>query len=113
MMRTAGGASAFPRQCHRQTWGKSNNSGIEIVEGLAEQSICRARTRSGLYESAREANVNVSFSVEPRTVFSGSVIGFGVGTYVAHKDRQKLPSSHSQNKIRSVENAILEHMAIQ
>jgi membrane-associated phospholipid phosphatase len=49
----------------------------------------------------------------PADVFSGSVIGFGVGTYVAHKDRQKLPSCHSQNKIRSVENVILEHMAIQ
>src|ERR1017187_7114104 len=67
MMRTAGGASALPRQCHRQTWGKSNNSGIEIAEGLAEQPICRALTRSGFCESAREANVNVSFSVEPRT----------------------------------------------
>ena len=49
----------------------------------------------------------------PADVFSGSVIGFGVGTYVAHKDRQKLPSLHSQNKIRRVQNAILEHVAIQ
>jgi len=48
----------------------------------------------------------------PADVFSGSVIGFGVGTYVAHKDRPKLPPPHSQNKIRRVQNAILEHVAI-
>jgi membrane-associated phospholipid phosphatase len=48
----------------------------------------------------------------PADVFSGSVIGFGVGTYVAHKDQQKAPAPHS-HKIRNVENAILEHMAIQ
>jgi membrane-associated phospholipid phosphatase len=49
----------------------------------------------------------------PADVFSGSVIGYGVGTYVAHKDRQKAPSPHSQNKIQRVQNAILEHVAIQ
>ena len=49
----------------------------------------------------------------PADVFSGSVIGFGVGTYVTHKDRQKLPSPHSQNKIRRVQNAVLERVAIQ
>ena len=49
----------------------------------------------------------------PADVFSGSVIGYGVGTYVAHKDRQKAPSPHSQNKIKRAENAILEHVAIQ
>ena len=49
----------------------------------------------------------------PADVFSGSVIGYGVGTYVAHKDRQKLMVPRSQNRIRRVENAILEHVAIQ
>ena len=68
MTRIAGVASAFPRQCHRQARRKLNNAWIEIAEVLAEQSICRALTRSGLCESAREGNVNVSFSVEPRTV---------------------------------------------
>ena len=48
----------------------------------------------------------------PADVFAGSVIGFGVGTYVAHKDRQKLPSPHSHNKIQRVQNAILEQVAI-
>ncbi len=48
----------------------------------------------------------------PADVFSGSVIGYGVGTYVAHKDRQKAPSPHSQNRIKRAENAILEHVAI-
>lgn len=48
----------------------------------------------------------------PADVFSGSVIGFGVGTYVAHKDRQKLMVPHSQNRIRRIENAVLEHVAI-
>lgn len=49
----------------------------------------------------------------PADVFSGSVIGYGVGTYVAHKDRQKALSPHSQNEIKRAENAILEHVAIQ
>jgi membrane-associated phospholipid phosphatase len=49
----------------------------------------------------------------PADVFSGSVLGYGVGTYVSHKDRQKVPSPHSQNKIKRVPNAILEHVAIQ
>jgi len=48
----------------------------------------------------------------PADVFSGSVIGYGVGTYVAHKDRQKLPPPHSQNRVRRVQNAVLEHVAI-
>ena len=48
----------------------------------------------------------------PADVFSGSVIGFGVGTYVAHKDRQKIMVPRSQNRIERLENAILEHMAI-
>ena len=49
----------------------------------------------------------------PADVFSGSVIGYGIGTYVAHKDRQKLMVPHSQNRIKRVQNAILEHVAIQ
>jgi len=49
----------------------------------------------------------------PADIFSGSVIGYGVGTYVAHKNRLKVPSPHSQNKVKRVENAILEHVAIQ
>ena len=49
----------------------------------------------------------------PADVFSGSVIGFGVGTYVTHKDRPKVLLPHSQNKITGVKNAILEHIAIQ
>ena len=49
----------------------------------------------------------------PADVVSGSVIGFGVGTYVTHKDGPKAPSPHSQNRIKRAENAILEHVAIQ
>jgi membrane-associated phospholipid phosphatase len=49
----------------------------------------------------------------PADVFSGSVIGFGVGTYVTHKDRPKTLSPHSQNRIKRVHNAILEHVVIQ
>jgi len=49
----------------------------------------------------------------PSDVFAGSVIGFGVGTYVSHKDRQKLMVPRSQNRIKRVENAVLTHMAIQ
>ena len=48
----------------------------------------------------------------PADVFAGSVIGFGVGTYVSHKDRQKLMVPHSQNRIKRVENAVLERVAI-
>lgn len=49
----------------------------------------------------------------PADVFSGSVIGYGVGTYVAHKDRQQQqPSSHPHNKIKRLPDAILEHVAI-
>ncbi len=49
----------------------------------------------------------------PADVFSGSVIGYGVGTYVAHKDRQQKPSSHPHNLIKRLPDAILEHIAIQ
>jgi membrane-associated phospholipid phosphatase len=48
----------------------------------------------------------------PADVFSGSVIGFGVGTYVTHKDRQKLMVPHSQNRIKRMENALTDHLAI-
>jgi membrane-associated phospholipid phosphatase len=49
----------------------------------------------------------------PSDVFAGSVIGFGVGTFVSHKDRQKLIVPRAQNRIRRMENALLEHVAIQ
>jgi membrane-associated phospholipid phosphatase len=49
----------------------------------------------------------------PADVFSGAVIGYGVGTYVAHKDRQETPSPHSENKIKRVQNTILERVTIQ
>lgn len=49
----------------------------------------------------------------PSDVFAGSVIGYGVGTYVAHKDRQKPASPHSQNRIKRLPTAILERVAIQ
>ncbi|MGB8886029.1 MAG: phosphatase PAP2 family protein [Candidatus Korobacteraceae bacterium] len=48
----------------------------------------------------------------PADVFAGSVLGFGVGTYVAHQDRSKALPLHSQNRIRRVQNALLEHVAI-
>lgn len=46
----------------------------------------------------------------PADVFAGSVLGFGVGTYVARKDRVKPP--HSLNRVQRVQNAILSHVAI-
>ena len=49
----------------------------------------------------------------PSDVFAGSVIGFAVGTYVSHKDSQKLMVPCSQNRIKRVENAGLAHVAIQ
>jgi membrane-associated phospholipid phosphatase len=49
----------------------------------------------------------------PADVFAGSVIGYGVGAYVAHKDLHKAPSPHSQNRIKRVQDAVLEHVAIQ
>ena len=49
----------------------------------------------------------------PADVFAGSVIGFGVGTFVSHKDRQKLMVPRSQNRIQRIENAVLAHVAIQ
>ena len=50
----------------------------------------------------------------PADVFSGSVIGYGVGTYVAHKDRHKAPWCPIRRTGSSAyENAILEHVAIQ
>jgi PAP2 superfamily len=49
----------------------------------------------------------------PADVFSGAVIGFGVGTYVTHKDSQKLMWHHSPGKVKRVEHAVLERVAIQ
>jgi len=49
----------------------------------------------------------------PADVFSGAVIGFGVGTYVSSKDSQHRMSPHSQNRIVRFENAILARVAIQ
>jgi len=49
----------------------------------------------------------------PSDVFVGSVLGYGVGAYVAHKEGPKTPSPHSQNRIKRVQNAILERVAIQ
>lgn len=49
----------------------------------------------------------------PSDVFSGAVIGFGVGTFVSHKDRPELMVPRAQTRIRRVENAILERVAIQ
>jgi membrane-associated phospholipid phosphatase len=49
----------------------------------------------------------------PSDVFSGAVIGFGVGTFVSHKDRQNLIVPRSQTRLGRIENAILERVAIQ
>jgi membrane-associated phospholipid phosphatase len=49
----------------------------------------------------------------PSDVFSGAVIGFGVGTYVSHKDRKELMVPRAQNRIKRVENAVLNHVAVQ
>jgi len=49
----------------------------------------------------------------PADVFAGSVIGFGVGSYVVHKDSEKLMWHHSPGKIKRVEHAILGRVAIQ
>ena len=48
----------------------------------------------------------------PADVFAGSVLGFGVGTYVARQDRSKALPAHSQNRLRRVQNAVLEHVMI-
>ena len=48
----------------------------------------------------------------PSDVFVGSVLGYGIGAYVAHKDGPKAPSPHSENKIKRVQNAILQRVAI-
>ena len=49
----------------------------------------------------------------PADVFAGGVIGFGVGSYVVHKDSEKLMWRHSPGKVKRVEHAILGHVAIQ
>ena len=48
----------------------------------------------------------------PSDVFVGSTLGYLVGAYVAHKPENGFPI-RSQNKIKRVQNAILEHVAIQ
>jgi membrane-associated phospholipid phosphatase len=48
----------------------------------------------------------------PADVFSGAVIGFGVGTFVSNKDRQNLMVPRAQNRIKHLPNAILQHVAI-
>ncbi len=49
----------------------------------------------------------------PSDVFSGAVIGFGVGSFVVHKDRQNLMVPRAQSRIKRVENAVLSRVAIQ
>ena len=49
----------------------------------------------------------------PSDVFVGSVLGYGIGAYVAHKDRPARHSPRSGNRINRVQNAVLEHVAIQ
>ena len=48
----------------------------------------------------------------PADVFPGAVIGFGVGSFVVHKDSEKLMWHRSPSKAKRVEHAILEHLAI-
>jgi membrane-associated phospholipid phosphatase len=47
----------------------------------------------------------------PSDVLVGSVFGYGIGTYVAHKD-SKPHDMHSQNFLRRVPDAILDHVTI-
>jgi len=48
----------------------------------------------------------------PSDVFSGAVIGFGVGTFVSHKDRKELMVPRAQGRIKRVENTVLKSVAI-
>ena len=48
----------------------------------------------------------------PSDVFVGSVLGYGVGTYVAHKDTHSPGAPHSQKLVKRVPEAILEHVSI-
>lgn len=49
----------------------------------------------------------------PSDVFVGSVLGYGIGAYVAHKDHPARHPMHSGNRVTRVPEAILEHVAIQ
>ncbi len=48
----------------------------------------------------------------PSDVFVGSVLGYGIGTYVAHKDSKPHDSLHSQNLLKRVPEAIMDHVTI-
>lgn len=48
----------------------------------------------------------------PSDVFVGSVLGYGVGTYVAHKDNKPPNKLHSHNLLMKVPEAVLEHVTI-
>jgi len=48
----------------------------------------------------------------PADVFAGSVLGYGVGTYVAHKPGATNSLSPSKSMIRRLPDAILEHVSI-
>ena len=50
----------------------------------------------------------------PSDVFVGSTLGYLVGTYVANKDKHAHDHpKHSENRVKRLPNAILEHVAIQ
>lgn len=51
----------------------------------------------------------------PADVFVGGVLGYGIGAYVAHRDSYGNPKSHpySEGRMRRVEDAVLDHVAIQ
>jgi membrane-associated phospholipid phosphatase len=46
----------------------------------------------------------------PADVFAGSIIGYGVGTFVANKDRHD--SHHPQSKLKNLPSAVLSHVTI-
>lgn len=48
----------------------------------------------------------------PADVFVGSVLGYGVGTYVAHKPGATNSSSPSKSIVRRLPSAVLEHLSI-
>jgi membrane-associated phospholipid phosphatase len=48
----------------------------------------------------------------PSDVLVGSVLGYGMGAYVAHKDAARHPL-HPESKVKLMQNTILEHVTIQ
>ena len=48
----------------------------------------------------------------PADVFVGSVIGYGMGAYVAHKHSSAKPPTHSTGLVKRVPEALLEHVTI-